>query len=278
VLKISEIKYKLQRLFESHLALNRLEAQAEIEAILDFCTKTNRTERELKREQIITEAQLNLIDKVVSRRLQKIPLQYIQEQAYFFGLKFFVNSSVLIPRPETETLVELAIKLLKDTLKPQILEIGTGSGCISIALAKKLEAQIIATDICPEALKVAEQNALIHNVERFIKFEYADLATLECLAMDFDLVISNPPYIAESEFKSLAEEVKNEPYLALVGGNGLIYYERIAGLDLKTKYILLELDPKRSEEIKKIYEKQSFTEINLIKDLNGLKRYLKACK
>lgn len=269
---IFQIQRKLQELFKDNLHLSSSEANCEIETIFDFCLPWNKIWRSLNQDQKLSQNQLKQIKNIVSERIQKIPLQYILKQAYFYGLKFKVNSDVLIPRPETESLVEIALKKLKNTNKPKILEIGTGSGCISIILAnflKKQNPQIIATDILPNCLKIAQENAKMHEVENFISFELADLVSEEHLQADFDLLISNPPYIAEEEFENLAEEVKKEPYTALITKGGLECFERIANLNLKTRNILLELDPKRAEAIQKIFGGGT-----IYLDLNGLKRFL----
>jgi len=187
---------------------------------------------------------------------------------------------VLIPRPETETLVEIALAELSSVVQSKkILEIGTGSGCISVALACNLQnAQIIATDISSDCLEVASRNAFLNGVSERISFEQADLVNELHLNQTFDLLISNPPYIAESEFADLQDEVKLEPYLALVGHNnldGLNYYRRIADLKMKAKIILLEIDSGRAEQIKEIFEQKGFGEVTLLNDLNGQPRFLR---
>ncbi len=209
-------------------------------------------------------------------------MQYIFGKAYFFGLQFLVSTNVLIPRPETETLIEIALSKLKDKPEPKILEIGTGSGCISIALAKKLSAQnpqIIATDISSGALKIAEENAKLNQVNEFINFEKTDLVSDITKEKNYDLLISNPPYISEAEFESLQSEVKQEPKLALVGLNnhdGLIYYKQIADLQIKANSFLLELDPGRAKTIKNIFESDGYSNVQILNDLNGLDRFLSA--
>ena len=268
---ISQIKPKLQKLLKENLSLSQHEANCEIETIFDFCLSWNKTERELKQNQNLPQNILEQIENIVSERLKRIPLQYILGQAYFYGLKLKVNSKVLIPRPETELMVEMALQKLKNINKPKILEIGTGSGCISIALASQLQTknpQIIATDISPDCLQIAQENAQTHKVQSFINFELADLVNEKHLQTNFDLLISNPPYIAEDEFESLSAEVKCEPYIALITNKGLECFERIAKLNLKTRHILFELDPKRAEQIQEIFGGTIYL------DLNCFKRFL----
>ena len=173
------------------------------------------------------------ISSALKKRIKGEPIQYILGKTEFMGLEFKLNRGVFIPRPETELLVETVIKYATKTQRHQdtrlnILDIGTGSGCIAISLAKFLkDIKITATDISSDALKIARENALLHNVE--INFLLSDLFfNHELTTMNYELIVSNPPYVPTAEIERLQPEIKFEPRIALDGGNdGLDFYRRI---------------------------------------------------
>jgi len=165
----------------------------------------------------------------LEQRVRGIPIQHITGEQEFWGLPFSVTPDVLIPRPETEHLVEAVLERLRDVPAPQIVDVGTGSGAIAVALAHALpQAQITAVDICEAALAVAKKNAARNGVASQIRWLHSDL--LAGVAQEnFDAVVSNPPYIAEAERATLSAEVRDhEPSLALfAGATGLESYERL---------------------------------------------------
>ncbi|MDO8462572.1 MAG: peptide chain release factor N(5)-glutamine methyltransferase [Deltaproteobacteria bacterium] len=223
----------------------------------------------------IPEEKLAPFKELIQRRAQREPLQYILGETEFWGLKIQVDRSVLIPRPETELLVEEALK----TSSVNILDIGTGSGCISIALAKNLpQAKITATDISPEALTLARRNAKNNGVEAQIEFIKADLFPEPSL---YDLIVSNPPYIADSEWPTLQAEVRDyEPRGALIAGpTGIEVYQRIfkeASRYLKKPgTLLLEIGEGQRGPLEK--EIRTFSPPSFIKDYNGIDRILIVC-
>ncbi|TWU12983.1 Release factor glutamine methyltransferase [Symmachiella macrocystis] len=185
---------------------------------------------------------------LVTRRAQAEPVAYLVGHREFYGLDLHVSSDVLIPRPDTETLVLELLTLAAGRPQPQILELGTGSGCIAVATAANLPAaKIVAVDISPAALNIAVKNATAHNVAERIDFLEGDLfAPLDSEAQ-FDFVISNPPYIADAELAQLDADVRDhEPHLALAGGaDGLDVIRRIlaeVGQHLKSGgFLLLEI-------------------------------------
>ena len=218
--------------------------------------------------------------------IQGKPLQYIVNKQEFMGHKFYVDENVLIPQPDTEVLVETAIRLIVKGIKDisddkktkqqiNILDLCTGSGNIAISLAKYVEnAKIIATDISEKALDVAIKNAKINNVYNKIEFIKSDLfEKLE--EMEFDYIISNPPYIKSEEILKLSKEVQNEPKIALDGGkDGLEFYRKIfkkAPEFLKDKgYLILEIGFDQAQQIIEIYNKEEFSQVgNIIKDYGG---------
>ena len=212
------------------------------------------------------------------------PVQYIMGSTEFCGLDIKVNEDVLIPRPETEFLVEAAVGLSESRgQKPEaieILDLCTGSGCIAIALTKKLpDCKIVASDISEKALALAGDNAKIHQA-RQIEFIKSDL--FSDLKGSFDIIVSNPPYISGSEFTELQEEVLKEPRVALYGGeDGLDFYRKIfntAGKFLKDGgYIAVEIGYGQAGAVKDICGgARGFKVVNIIKDLSGIDRVVVA--
>ncbi len=220
----------------------------------------------------------------VERRLAGEPIQYITGEAEFYGLPFRVNRDVLIPRPETEHLVERTIELARklrqarEIPEPRIVDVGTGSGAIAIALAHALPfSQITATDISAAALAVAKGNAARNGVADRVQFFEADL--LDPLDhQPFDIVISNPPYVPESDRATLDVEVRNyEPAQALFAGDdGLAIYRRLIptafGALIPGGYVLLEIGYGQQEAIQALLKKEGFAAIEFFGDLQGIPR------
>ena len=175
-----------------------------------------------------------------------IPIEHITHQKEFMKLNFFVDKNVLIPRQDTEILVEEVIKIAQKTNAKKILDLCTGSGAIAVSLAKYLpQSEIIAIDISNEALKIAKKNAISNNVENQITFVNSDMFT-NLNEEKFDIIVSNPPYIKTNVIEKLDIQVKNEPYIALDGGkDGLDFYKKIINESyryLKYKgYLCLEI-------------------------------------
>jgi len=219
---------------------------------------------------------------VLKRRIAGEPLAYILGKIEFMGLDFKVTPGVLIPRQETEILVEEALRIARGFENGilKILDIGTGSGCIAIALAKNLaRARIDAIDISGPALEVAKCNAREHGVA--VNFIESDLFENNALrAASYDLILANPPYVVSAEIDQLAIEVRQEPRLALDGGSdGLDFYRRLArkvALYLKEKgYLILEMGLGQSKAVSKIFEESG--DLRVIKvnvDYQGIKRVI----
>lgn len=209
------------------------------------------------------------------------PFQYLLGETEFYGLKFFVNENVLIPRPETEELVEWILK--ENTAKNlRVFDIGTGSGCIPIVIQKKLpDAKVYSTDISEKALELAKVNAEYHNTD--IQFIHADFLNFKFSKFNkFDIIVSNPPYIMESEAAEMASSVKHhEPEGALFvpDNNPLIFYSKIiefAQSKLKKKgKIYVEINQNLAEETKALFE-NAFKEVELKKDISGNYRMIRA--
>ncbi|MFA5116461.1 MAG: peptide chain release factor N(5)-glutamine methyltransferase [Candidatus Omnitrophota bacterium] len=234
--------------------------------------------------------QKEFITRALKRRLSGEPIQYILGKADFMGLVFKVNPRVLIPRPETEILVETTVKYARKAAphkgKMNILDIGTGCGNIAISLAKFLpEALVIGLDISKSALAVAKSNAALNNVSNRIHFVCSDLfISTRAPAFLYDIIISNPPYIPGAEMKNLQVEVRHEPGSALNGGeDGLEFYRRIISGSpdwLKENGILaLEMGFGQCQSIKGIFAKSGkFDIIDIVKDYSGIERVLIAKK
>jgi release factor glutamine methyltransferase len=207
------------------------------------------------------------------------PLQYIMGKEKFFGLDFMVNEHVLIPRPETEVLVEAVLGVIKNTNCPRILDLGTGSGNIAISLTKNAaNCRIVASDISADAIEIAKENARLNGVFGKIIFKKSDLF---CdVAGRFDVIVSNPPYIARHEFETLQKEVLKEPMLALDGGvDGLDLYRRIfnaaPGHLANGGYCIVEIGFGQLSAIKDIIDKtKEFKLIGTMVDQYGIDRVM----
>ena len=227
----------------------------------------------LKKTEPMPEEEAVLFDTKIDRRCQHIPLQHILGKAYFYGLEFTVNENVLIPRPETELLVEHALKHLQAGMS--VLDLCTGSGCIAVTLTDLCPGiNTDASDISPDALEIAKANALRHHTA--VTFIQSDL--FEQIHNRYDLIVSNPPYISLAEMETLMPEVKeHDPHLALYGGtDGLDFYRKIvtdAPEHLKANGLLMmEIGAGQAAAVSKLLNENDYTDIQIIKDLNGLDR------
>jgi release factor glutamine methyltransferase len=218
---------------------------------------------------------------LVARRANGEPVSYIIGRREFWSLDFIVTPAVLTPRPETELLVETALKLLAAKSSPRILDLGTGSGAIAVALAKEIPgAEVIATDISTDALEVARGNARRHGVEEKISFYVGDL--FDAVAeMTFDAVVSNPPYIREADIAALPRDVRDfEPRLALDGGaDGMDFYRclaREAPCYLNPGgFAAVEIGAGMGEDVARLFAEAGFEDVGVEKDLAGLERVVR---
>lgn len=211
--------------------------------------------------------------KGIKKLVKGIPLQHITHSQEFMKMTFYVNEDVLIPRPDTEILVEEVIKIAKRINAKKILDLCTGSGAIAVSLAKYIEnSQITAVDISTKAISVAKLNAKNNNVENQITFVESDLFK-ELPKEKYDIIVSNPPYIKKEIIKSLDKEVQNEPKIALDGGyDGLDFYRKIinnADEFLKfTGYVCLEIGYDQKDDVLELFEsKGKYVEAMCKKDL-----------
>jgi len=254
--------------------------RAEIEWLLRSVLDCSRMDVYLRFEEPLSQSQLDTLRTYVKRRLNKEPLQYITGSCDFYGRNYFVNEYVLIPRPETERLVDCTLEKVKEINSPDILDVGTGSGCIAITLGLELKrASIIGLDISDSALRVANQNKKKNSIDN-VSFHQIDF--LCCLPEgEFDLVVSNPPYVSKLEMSGLMKDVREfEPTLALTDNkDGLTFYRRFAEIGntlvKKGGSIILELGVgNHPQKAKSIFEHEGYADIQLLKDLNGDDRIL----
>jgi release factor glutamine methyltransferase len=262
------------------------DANRESEIIITNCLGIDRTV--LYRDNIeISKEALERIDKFLKIRSKREPLQYILGYVDFYGLKIKVGKGVLIPRPETEILAEIAIETVKrEALSVmRILDLCTGSGCLALALAKEFPAaKVYGTDISKVAIQYAEENARTNRIGnvKFLEgslFEpVKKLPTVDCPLFTFDLIVSNPPYIKRDDIKNLQLEIKDwEPVEALDGGeDGLDYYRAIIpegkGYLKREGFLIFEIGAGQSEEVRKIAKDAGFADTSLIKDYAGIER------
>ncbi len=212
------------------------------------------------------------LEVLVKKRATHYPLEYLTKRVSFYGENFIIKENVLIPRPETEILVEKAFETLKQIKSPKIVEVGTGSGIISVMLSKLLpELQVVAVDINDDALNLAKENAIKHNVESQISFVKSDL--LKEVSGDFDMCISNPPYISDSYV--LPHNVKYEPENALFGGTigDELLKELIEEVSSKNiKYLYCEYGYDQIESIKDYMKKFKLKSLEFYKDYSDFDR------
>jgi release factor glutamine methyltransferase len=253
----------------------------EASSLLALALERDRTFLIAHPEYQLTSAEEETFNGYLARRASREPLQYIRGTQEFYGLEFEVTPEVLIPRPETELLVETAIALLRDFSEPVICDVGTGSGCIAISVAHEVKmASGIALDISPDALKVAARNAKRHGVDDRLRFTPSDVFS-GLTNERFDLVVSNPPYVHSADIDHLQPEVRDfEPIAALTdGADGLSIIERIvceAPEFLKPGgYLLLEVGFGQAEEVKSMFAAEIWSAVELIPDLQSIPRVVK---
>lgn len=269
--------------------------------VFDSIANNKRLDRITDKKKEFDTSKVDQLNAVLQRLLAHEPVQYILGEAWFYKMKFFVNQHVLIPRPETEELVEWVVEEIRNkkleirdkevekhtthNSEFTMIDVGTGSGCIAVALKKELQnAEIFAIDISEDALKVATKNAFDQNAEiNFIQFDFLNEASWTSLP-SFNIIVSNPPYIPEDEKNKLAKNVtEHEPHLALFVpiDDLLIFYKKIASfaeMHLKQNgKIFVEVHEDYAAEVQQIFTEKNFiTETK--KDMYRRERMIKACK
>ena len=260
-------------------------ALVDTEYIFSEALKVSRNTLKYSMSREIKEEDKNKIREMLMLRAKnRKPLQYILGEWEFYGLPFKVRENVLIPRPDTEILVEQCIQLMREIEEPNILDIGSGSGAISIAIANELKSSsVTGVDINEDAIELANENKVLNKVEN-VNFIKSDL--FEKLDEDFkyDLIVSNPPYITKEEYETLMPEVKNfEPKNALTDFRDGLHFNREiskkAGAYLKdTGYLAFEIGYKQAKDVSKILEDNNFAILSVVKDYGGNDRVVLAKK
>jgi release factor glutamine methyltransferase len=274
----------LNEAFHAFEAVGITSAILDAEVLLSFCLKCDRLEFLKNPDMLITEKQLSEIKVLIARRMQWEPVAYITGRKEFWTFSLEVNRDVLIPRPDTEIIVEETLNIYRkiDSVEIRILDIGTGSGAIALALAKEISpAKITATDISAAALALAKKNACFLNLQNKIDFLQGDL--FEPVEGVFDIIVCNPPYIPEEEYKELPAGVKDyEPQIALLAGKkGTEFYEKLIyqATDYlqKNGWLLLEIGAKQKKEVREIIEESGFYDnVTMRRDYAGLPRVMRA--
>jgi len=275
---INYIKNELNPIYSSR------EGESISYLLLEHVLDCSRMHLQLNKSDVVEDDTFELIAQFVEELKTKKPLQYILGEADFYDLKFKVNEHTLIPRPETEELVHAIINENKTT-KLNILDIGTGSGCIPICLAKNLkQAKLSTADISAKAIETAKENARLNNVE--ISFYNRDILKWKDFNWEkYDIIVSNPPYVTEAEKEKMEDNVlKYEPHTALFVSNHdpLIFYRTISELAIshlkKGGKLYFEINESLGDEMKELLEEKGFTNILLHKDINGKNRMMSAIK
>ncbi|MHC4453823.1 MAG: peptide chain release factor N(5)-glutamine methyltransferase [Planctomycetota bacterium] len=281
------LKWAIAVLRESGIDLPVMTA----DTLLSYTLSCDRTKLYTNSDELIDDDIILEYKGLINKRKKHVPLQYITKQAEFMSLEFVVNEHVLIPRPETEILVETVLMKAQNNQNPDnritIMDIGTGSGNISISLAKYLSnTEIYASDISQDALTIARVNVQRHNVLNNVHLLYGDLFCAFSETADkggIDFIVSNPPYVSKSEWQSLEPEVRDyEPWEALVGGEDGFCFSRqiIKGAINWLKpdgYLVIEIGETQASRILNLIENEgNYREIETIKDLQGKERIISA--
>ena len=279
-----------------HRELDAVYGKDEVDSFFNMLIKhylnLNRIALVLEPDLTVTKSAEQPLFEALSRLKNNEPIQYIIGETEFFGLSFKVNKHTLIPRPETEELVEQILKtvILDESKKSiKILDIGTGTGCIAISLAKRIKnSQVFAVDVSGEALKIAKHNAELNAVNiTFIQDDILNPSHPELIKspQKFDIIVSNPPYVRELEKEEIKDNVlKFEPHLALFVPNddSLIFYKAITAFavnNLRNEgQLFFEINQYLGEQMKQLLEHFEFKNIELLKDIFGNDRIIKASK
>ncbi len=256
------------------------------EVLLMFVLSVDRAYLYAHPERELTAEEGSRYNETLHERATGKPAQYITGHQEFWGMDLIVTPAVLIPRPETEHVIETVMELAKEFPARTIVDVGTGSGCIALALAQELpQAQVLATDISTESLEVAKANAARHQLEKRVSFVAADLLSRDggsYVSAEVDFVVSNPPYVSEEERDKVQREVRKfEPNVAVFGGpHGLEIYRRLIpeahGVLRPGGWLVMEIGFSQEEQIRELL--RDWAEVRVTADLQGIPRVLAARK
>jgi len=261
------------------------EVKGIIRGLFSYLTGWTASQMILNKEKRLTESEIHFLQHSLKRLKQHEPLQYITGRAYFHDLNFKVNPAVLIPRPETEELVEWIFDSHKSSHSLKLLDIGTGSGCIAISLKKKLpEIDVYAIDVSEEALEVARENALSMDIKlRFELLDILDVTSRASLPV-FDIIVSNPPYVIPADKEKMLPNVsEHEPPLALfVENDPLVFYKEIIAFSkdhLNTGgNLFFECNESNAKKVEDLMHQSGFKDIELRKDMQGKDRMIRGSR
>lgn len=258
-------------------------ARLDSEILLAHARKCPRIHLYTRYEEPLSENERAIMRDLVQRRSKAEPVAYLVGHREFFSLDFRVTPDVLIPRPDTETLVVESIELGKKFSQPKIADVGTGSGCVAVALAVNLPgAKVTAIDVSPQALAIASENAKSHQVDDRIQFIKSNLFTNVADDTSFDLIVSNPPYIRPDEIPTLQADVQlHEPHLALDGGgtDGLDIVRQLiqqaTSRLVANGHLIIEISPEQAEATKRAMQQSQFGHVEIVDDLSGKSRVVR---
>lgn len=279
-------QYRTQFIKELSPFYDAYEAESFFYLILENKHKLRQIDLALNHELTFSDADLAIWGGFLNELKKEVPIQYLLGKTNFYGLDFEVNENVLIPRPETEELVEWVInenKKEEKSKKIKVLDIGTGSGCIAISLAKNLpNAEVYGIDVSKKAIETAKKNAINNNVD--VTFMYLDILDTDVLTCTFDIIVSNPPYVRNLEKEEIKKNVLDyEPHLALFvdDNDALVFYRKIAALaksGLKENgQLYFEINQYLGKEMTDLLKKMDFKNIELRKDIYDNDRMI-SCK
>ncbi|AXB58908.1 peptide chain release factor N(5)-glutamine methyltransferase [Flavobacterium fluviale] len=277
-------QYRTQFIKELSPFYDAYEAESFFYLILEEKHKLRQIDLALNHELTFEENDFVIWDELVRQLKKEVPIQYLLGKTNFYGLDFEVNENVLIPRPETEELVEWIINENSNpdkSKKIKILDIGTGSGCIAISLAKNLpNAAVFGIDVSKKAIETAKRNAVKNNVD--VTFVLLDILETEELRCNFDIIVSNPPYVRNLEKEEIKKNVLDyEPHLALFveDNDALIFYRKIASLAQKRLFekgkLYFEINQYLGKEMIELLENMDFKNVELRKDIYDNDRMIK---
>lgn len=277
-------QYRTQFIKELSPFYDAYEAESFFYLILEDKHKLRQIDLALNHELQFSDSDFIVWNSLLSQLKKEIPIQYLLGKTSFYGLDFEVNENVLIPRPETEELVEWIISeysKIDKTKKLKILDIGTGSGCIAISLAKNLpNAEVCGVDVSKKAVVTAKRNAIRNNVD--VTFVFLDILKTEELRFNYDIIVSNPPYVRNLEKEEIKKNVLDyEPHLALFveDNDALIFYRKIAALAkkglLENGQLFFEINQYLGKEMTDLLETMNFKNIELKKDIYDNDRMMK---
>ena len=278
---IQHIKNELNGIYSAD------EIQSLTYILLSHITGYSKVDIIVNKNTIFSDVQRAMLNSFINKLKTHTPIQYILGETEFYGFPFLVSDAVLIPRPETEELIEWITESYDKNDEGNILDIGTGSGCIAITLASIFQkSKVTAFDISGDALKIANQNTELNKVK--VKFEIVDILNAEFYTghdSKWDLIVSNPPYVPKSEQSEIQPNVlDHEPHIALFvpDADPLVFYRKIMEFALKHfkvgGYLFFETHRDWAKDIVKVLEDNSFTSVQLRKDLSGNDRMIKAQK